>query len=521
MSQIKRVLVSVTDKTGIVDFCKTLSGFGAEIISTGGTAKVIREAGITVKDISDFTGFPEILDGRLKTLHPKVEGGILGDRDLPSHVDQMKKHDLEAIDMIVVNLYEFEKTISQENCSLAHAIENIDIGGPTMLRAGAKNYKHVSVVTDPGDYKVITEEMKNNKGVVSVETNFRLAQKVFKLTAYYDSVIAGYLDADLFPQKLSVPLTKITDLRYGENPHQKAALYAECKGKAHLAPTLVDAVQKQGKELSFNNYLDLEAAFQIVKEFSDPACVIIKHTNPCGVALGKNIFEAYTRALECDPVSSFGGIVGLNREVDEATAVKMSEIFFECIVAPSFSSAALEVFGKKKNLRLLEVPFSVSKNPLDFKKISGGFLIQDADSKSDEISLSQTVTTRKPGDDELSELAFAWKIVKHVKSNAIVITQNRQIVGVGAGQMSRVDSVNIACSRLQDRTIARSHDRTGPLVLASDAFFPFRDGLDLAAKHGVKAVIQPGGSVKDPEVIEAANQHQIAMVFTGKRHFKH
>lgn len=526
MPKISRAIVSVTDKTGIVEFCKTLVELQIEILSTGGTAKVLREQQIPVKDVAEYTGFPEILDGRLKTLHPLIEGGILGIRKNKEHQTQMASLGIAPIDMVVVNLYAFEKTV-KEGCALAEAIENIDIGGPTMLRAAAKNWQDVTVVVDPADYKKIASELAANRGVMPPQTNFELMIKTFERTAAYDAAISAYLagqslaDQSLasqsggksktWPGHVTLQFEKIQDLRYGENPHQSAAVYQQIPA---TSASIAAIKQLHGKELSFNNFIDLEAAYNCVKEFAEPASVIIKHTNPCGVALGKTLVEAFLRARASDPVSAFGGILGFNRRVDQQTAEAIGETFFECILAPGFDDAALAFLKSKKNLRLMVMTdFSPGSPEWDFKKISGGLLLQDGDHGSVDLKTCQVPTKRKPTADELAELAFAWKIAKHVKSNAIVFTKNRQVLGVGAGQMSRVDSTRIAAMKAQ-QPLAGS-------VAASDAFFPFRDGLDEIVRHKITAIVQPGGSVKDAEVIKAADEHGLAMVLTGMRHFRH
>ncbi len=517
MPHIKKALVSVTDKTGLVDFCRELVSMGVEILSTGGTAKILRDQNIPVTDVSQYTGFPEALDGRLKTLHPKIEGGILGIRKNPAHQQQMKQLGIEAIDLVVVNLYDFEKAASKEEALLEEMIEHIDIGGPTMLRAGAKNYQDVTVVIDPQDYQAIISEMKQNKGQVDPKTNFRLAVKVFEATARYDSMIASRLSFGLeppqpFPRTLILRFEKIQTLRYGENPHQLAAYYRE---HSLLRGALTGANQLHGKELSYNNILDCDASLQCVAEFNEPACVIVKHTNPCGAALGENLKEAFIQARDGDPVSSFGGIVAVNRRMDQETARALGETFFECVVAPGYDDQALSLLRAKKNLRLLslkEMPVLKSWD-LQYHRVSGGLLVQENDAHNINLSSCPVPTQRKPTAEELEELAFAWKLVKHVKSNAIVLTKNQQLIGVGAGQMSRVDSVKLA--------VSKSRIALEGAVMASDAFFPFRDGLDQAAQAGIKAVIQPGGSVKDAEVIASADEYGIAMVFTGTRHFRH
>lgn len=516
MPKITRAIVSVTDKTGIVEFCKTLVALQIEILSTGGTAKVLREHQIPVRDVAEYTGFPEILDGRLKTLHPLIEGGILGIRKNKEHQAQMARQGIAPIDMVVVNLYAFEKTVAGGS-ALHEAIENIDIGGPTMLRAAAKNWQDVTVVVDPADYKKIASELAANQGVIAEQTNFDLMIKTFQRTAAYDAAISAYLasqsggESKTWPQHVTLQFEKIQDLRYGENPHQAAAVYQQIPA---TSASIAAIKQLHGKELSFNNFIDLEAAYNCVKEFAEPASVIIKHTNPCGVALGKDLVEAFLRARASDPVSAFGGILGFNRRLDQKTAEAIGETFFECILAPGFDDAALAFLKSKKNLRLMVMTdFAPGGKEWDFKKISGGLLLQDGDDGSVDLKTCQVPTKRKPTADELAELAFAWKIAKHVKSNAIVFTKNRQVLGVGAGQMSRVDSTRIAAMKAQ-QPLAGS-------VAASDAFFPFRDGLDEIAGHKISAIVQPGGSVKDAEVIKAADEHGLAMVLTGMRHFRH
>jgi phosphoribosylaminoimidazolecarboxamide formyltransferase/IMP cyclohydrolase len=519
MAKIARALISVSDKTGIVEFSKELARYNVEILSTGGTAKLLRDAGLAVKDVSEFTGFPEMLDGRVKTLHPKVHGGLLGMRSNPSHVAMMKEFGIEPIDMVVVNLYPFEATVEKDGCTLEEAIENIDIGGPTMLRSAAKNHPDVTVIVDHNDYRLVLAEMAENGGTIGAMTNFTLAVKVFQHTAAYDGAISNYLGARLgekieeYPATFTLQVKKAQDLRYGENPHQSAAFYLE---KSVSEPSVSNAVQLQGKELSFNNIIDLDAAIETVKEFHDQAAaVIIKHTNPCGVALAKAPLDAYLKARECDPVSAFGGIVGFNRIVDRAAASELSSTFLEAVIAPGYTEEALEIFKAKKNVRVMQVPIltTYEQDGYDFKKVVGGLLIQGRDMGTVRAANCRVVTTRTPTADELSALDFAWKVCKHVKSNAIVFTTRDQTIGIGAGQMSRVDSSRIAVQKAQLPTKGT--------VLASDAFFPFRDGVDAAAEAGVTAIIQPGGSVRDEEVIRAADEHGMAMVFTGMRHFRH
>ncbi|MGA9640202.1 MAG: bifunctional phosphoribosylaminoimidazolecarboxamide formyltransferase/IMP cyclohydrolase [Terriglobales bacterium] len=516
MSRVQRAILSVTDKSGLVDFARQLSGLGVELVSTGGTAKLLRDSGIAVQDVSDLTGFPEMLDGRVKTLHPKVHGGILHRRDDAGHRAAVAEHGIPAIDMVVVNLYAFEKTAAKPGVHFEELIENIDIGGPSMIRSAAKNFQDVAVVTSPGDYAAIADEMARAGGELSKETKWRLAQKAFATTAAYDSAIASTLERvgekfELsppagFPATLRLSFHKQMDLRYGENPHQKAAMYADdsAAGVAH-------AKQVQGKELSYNNIVDLQAAWDLAHEFEGPFCGIIKHTNPCGAATGKTLAEAYVRALECDPVSAFGGVIGVNRPIDAAAASEMAKLFLEVIAAPSFDAAAKQVFASKKNLRLVEVP--PGRQDWVLKNISGGLLVQDADLLQLKESDLKVMTKRAPTAEEHRALLFAWKICKHVKSNAILYARDGQTVGVGAGQMSRVDSCKIGAMKAQL-----------PLkgtVAASDAFFPFPDGVEEIAKAGATAIIQPGGSVRDQEVIEAADRLGLAMIFTGVRHFRH
>ena len=516
--KIERAILSVTDKTGLTDFARKLAGMGVELISTGGTAKLLRGAGISVKDISEITGFPEMLDGRVKTLHPKVHGGILHRRENAAHRTAVAEHGIQPIDMVVVNLYAFEKTAAKSGVHFDELIENIDIGGPSMIRSAAKNFQDVAVVTSPRDYEAIAEEMARSGGSLSSQTKWRLAQKAFATTAAYDSAIASTLERvsvngnfelhppDRFPEHLRLSFTKVADLRYGENPHQKAAMYSDGSGTG-----VANAHQVQGKELSYNNIVDLEAAWDLAQEFEEPVCAIIKHTNPCGAATGKTLAEAYKRALECDPVSAFGGVIGVNRPVDPAAAEEMAKLFLEVIAAPSFDKAAVEKFAAKKNLRLVEIANSPQKWVL--KNVSGGMLMQDADLHQLKESDLRVVTQRQPTPEEKRALLFAWRVCKHVKSNAILYARDGQTVGVGAGQMSRVDSCRIGAQKA-----------VLPLkgtVAASDAFFPFPDGVEEIGKAGATAIIQPGGSVRDQEVIEAADRLGLAMVFTGVRHFRH
>ncbi len=512
-------MISVSDKTGVVAFAKTLAGYGVEILSTGGTAKLLREAGLNVKDVSEFTGFPEMLDGRVKTLHPKVHGGLLGIRSNPEHQAKMQEHGIQPIDLVVVNLYPFEATVAKPDCTLEAAIENIDIGGPTMLRSAAKNNRDVTVLVDSTDYQPVLDEMAASGGCVSEKTNFRLAVKVYQHTAAYDGAISNWLgvrlEAELveYPDTFTMQVKKVQDLRYGENPHQTAAFYVEHNV---TEPCVSNAVQLQGKELSFNNIIDLNAAIETVKEFNGkPAAVIIKHTNPCGVALGDSSLNAYLKARECDPVSAFGGIVGFNRQVDADAARELTSTFLEAVIAPGYTQEALDIFTAKKNVRVMQVPLlgDYLQNGYDMKRVVGGLLLQGRDLGMVAAADCRVVTQRTPNDTELAALDFAWRVCKHVKSNAIVFTTSDQTVGIGAGQMSRVDSSKIA--------VQKALLPVKGTVLASDAFFPFRDGVDAAAEAGVTAIIQPGGSIRDEEVIQAANEHGIAMVFTNMRHFRH
>jgi len=537
-SGIQRAILSVTDKTGLVDFAGQLSSLGIELISTGGTAKLLRDSGIAVKDISELTGFPEMLDGRVKTLHPKVHGGILHRRQNPAHVAAVAEHGIQPIDMVVVNLYAFEKTAAKPGVGFEELIENIDIGGPSMIRSAAKNFHDVAVVTSPADYPAIAEELGRSQGELSLETKWKLAQKAFATTAAYDSAIASTLEsipdannfvpsaaAELrsagqpgaavptFPKTLRLSFQKTLDLRYGENPHQRAAMYSDGSGLG-----VANARQLQGKELSYNNIVDLQAAWDLAQEFDpslDPnaaaVCAIIKHTNPAGCATGKTLAEAYKRALECDPVSAFGGVIGVNCPIDGEAAEEMHKLFLEVIAAPSFDEAAKARFASKKNLRLVEVKAAPQRWVL--KNVSGGILLQDNDSRPLQDVDLKVVTQRAPTPEETRALLFAWKVCKHVKSNAIVYARDGQTVGVGAGQMSRVDSARIGAMKAQL-----------PLqgtVAASDAFFPFPDGVEEIAKAGATAIIQPGGSQRDPEVIAAADRLGLAMLFTGVRHFRH
>ena len=554
--RIRRALISVSDKTGIVEFATRLKGFGVEIISTGGTARTLREAGVDVLDVSDLTGFPEMMDGRIKTLHPRVHGGLLALRDNPDHIAAMEKHGIEPIDMVVINLYPFEQTINRAGVTQEEAIEQIDIGGPAMIRSAAKNAQDVAVVVVAEEYSKLFSEMQQHAGSLSLETRRRLARTAFMHTARYDAIIGAYLvgafprpesrtdhsigsggaaftitsdgevrrpdpalaiDSEEFsleafhgvlPSSASWSISKSADLRYGENPHQLAALY-KLPGRHGIA----NAEQLSGKEMSFNNYVDADAAWQLVFDFEETACAIIKHTNPAGVAMDSLAVEAYRKALATDPISAFGGIVAFNCPVDEAAARAVVEIFTEVLVAPDYDPAALEILRQKKNLRVLRCWPHSQKSAVEYKQISGGMLVQTRDTHRLKREDLKVVTKRAPSEKEIDDLLFAWMVCKHTKSNAIVYARNKQTIGVGAGQMSRVDSVKLGAMRAQLPTPGS--------VLASDAFFPFRDGLDEAAKHGITAVIEPGGSVRDEEVIAAADEHGLAIVFTGVRHFKH
>jgi phosphoribosylaminoimidazolecarboxamide formyltransferase/IMP cyclohydrolase len=523
--KIQRALLSVSDKTGLVDFARALANDGVELLSTGGTAKALRDAGLAVIDVSEYTGFPEMLDGRVKTLHPKVHGGILARRDLSEHVATMASHNMPYIDLVCVNLYPFVATVSKPH-TLDEAIENIDIGGPAMVRSSAKNYHHVAIVTDPADYSALVAEMQTNEGSLTDATRFNLAKKAFTHTAQYDGHISNYLTAlneqgerETFGEQLTLQFSRAQTCRYGENPHQAGAFYVEANAPAG---TIATARQIQGKELSYNNIADTDAALECVKQFGNgagdtaPACVIVKHANPCGVAYGSSLLDAYNRAYQTDPESAFGGIIAFNGRLDGETASAIVERqFVEVIIAPEVSPEASAAVAAKKNVRLLECgQWSGSVAQLDMKRVAGGLLVQDAD-----VLLHgelKTVTDRAPTAQEMDDLLFAWRVAKFVKSNAIVYARDRMTVGVGAGQMSRINSARIAAIKAEHAGLPVPGS-----VMASDAFFPFRDGIDQAAAAGIKAVIQPGGSMRDDEVIAAANEHGIAMVFTGTRHFRH
>ena len=518
---IKQALISVSDKTGIVEFAQALSQCGVTILSTGGTAKELKNAGIDVIEVSDYTGFPEMLDGRVKTLHPKIHAGILAQRDLPAHMEIMERMSFSTIELVVVNLYPFSETIAKVSSSLEEAIENIDIGGPTMVRAAAKNYKNVTVVTDPEDYNSVLNEIRSNDCIVSQQYRFHLACKAFSHTAAYDSVISNYLTGissdgqhKSFPASLNLNFTMAQDLRYGENPHQEAAFYRD---HSSAAPgSLANYTQLQGKELSYNNIADADAAWECVKTFDSPACVIIKHANPCGVAVSDNPLMAYKTALATDPTSAFGGIIAFNRELDGVTAEAVIKQFVEVIIVPSITNEARDILAQKKNVRVLILHLTGGNNTLDFKRVGGGLLVQAPDNLNIDTSHLKVVTKVQPTQQEMKDLLFAWRVAKFVKSNAIVFCLNGQTLGIGAGQMSRVDSARIASIKAQNSELTLDGS-----VVASDAFFPFRDGLDVVVRAGAKAIIQPGGSMRDEEVIAAADEHGVTMVFTNTRHFRH
>ena len=525
MTPITRALISVSDKTGIVEFAQALAQAGVEILSTGGTAKLLAEQGLPVIEVADYTGFPEMLDGRVKTLHPKVHGGILGRRDLPEHVAKMAEHGIGNIDLVCVNLYPFEATIANPDCTLEDAIENIDIGGPTMVRSAAKNWAHVAIVTDSADYAALADELRANAGKLSKPTRFALAKKAFTHTAAYDGAISNYLtslaegevtgtpERVAFPNRLNLQLVKVQDMRYGENPHQAAAFYRDLDP---AAGSIANYRQLQGKELSYNNIADADAAWEAVKTFDAPACVIVKHANPCGVAVAADPLSAYKLAFATDTTSAFGGIIAFNREVDAATVEVVSAQFLEVLLAPSFTDEAKALIAAKKNVRVLEIPLAAGANPFELKRVGGGVLVQTPDVRNVTLPELRVVTERAPSEQEMSDLLFAWRVAKFVKSNAIVFCKDGQTAGIGAGQMSRVDSTRIAARKAADAGL--------PLVgavAASDAFFPFRDGIDVIAEQGIKALIHPGGSMRDEEVFAAANEHGIAMVLTGVRHFRH
>ncbi len=519
MHKIKKALVSVSDKAGIVALCRELASLGVQLLSTGGTAKLLEKEGVAVTEVSSYTGFPEMLDGRVKTLHPKIHGGLLARRDTPAHLDAIRRADIEPIDLLVVNLYPFQATVADPDCRLEDAIENIDIGGPAMLRSAAKNHAGVAVVVDPADYARVLQELRTNGGV-SDATRFELAKKVFAHTAAYDGAIANYLSAlesdgarAAYPGVLTLQFQRLQQMRYGENPHQSAAFYRDAHA---VAGALAGYRQIQGKALSFNNIADADTAWECIKSFSEPACVIVKHANPCGVAIAENLLSAYRKAFKTDPVSAFGGILAFNRALDRDTAEAFGKQFAEVVIAPRIESEARELLAGKQNLRVLEVPLEHGTQAQDFKRVGGGLLVQSPDAHAIERSALKVVTRRRPTEPQWGDLLFAWSVAKYVKSNAIVFVRDGMTVGVGAGQMSRVDSARIASIKAQSAGL----ELAGSTV-ASDAFFPFRDGLDVVVDAGAVAVIQPGGSVRDEEVIAAADERGVAMVFTGVRHFRH
>ena len=520
MASVKRALISVSDKTGLVDFARCLARYDCEIISTGGTARTLREAGLPVAEVSDYTGFPEMLDGRVKTLHPRIHGGILARRDEPEHVRALAQHGIPEIDLVVVNLYPFAQTVAR-GAALGDAIENIDIGGPAMVRSAAKNYRGVAVVTDPADYPTIIEELDASAGAIGLKLRFALAKKAFSHTAAYDSAISNYLtsldEQDLpgpFPQRLNLNFERVQSLRYGENPHQNAAFYRDLDP---LPGGLASYRQIQGKELSYNNIADADAAWECVKSLeAQPACVIVKHANPCGVAVADDLTEAYRRAFATDPTSAFGGIIALNRTLDAGAADAVSSQFVEVLIAPEVCPEARAILARKPNIRVLEIDLKAGANRWDFKRVGGGLLLQSPDTMAVGAGELRCMTRRQPSPHELADLLFAWRVAKFVKSNAIVFCGEGRTLGVGAGQMSRVDSARIAARK----SVSAGLSLHGSVV-ASDAFFPFRDGIDVLAEAGARAVVQPGGSLRDDEVIAAADEHGLAMVFTGIRHFRH
>ena len=520
---IKQALISVSDKTGVLEFARALAAMNVKLLSTGGTAKLLAEHGLAVTEVADYTGFPEMLDGRVKTLHPKVHGGILARRDLPQHMDALSQHDIPTIDMVVVNLYPFQQTVAKENCLLEDAIENIDIGGPAILRSSAKNHKDVVVICDPSDYQRVLAEMQANSGEVSFDTRFDLAIKVFAHTAQYDGAITNYLSAlgpdrqhssrAKYPATLNLQFVKLQDMRYGENPHQSAAFYRDV---TTVEGALANYRQLQGKELSYNNIADADAAWECVKTLDAPACVIVKHANPCGVAVGADAHEAYSKALKTDPTSAFGGIIAFNCALDGKAAEAVAQQFVEVLIAPAFSDAARKVFESKQNVRLLEIPIGQAVNTFDLKRVGGGLLLQSADAKNLQESELTIVSKKQPTPAQLHDMMFAWRVAKFVKSNAIVFCGNGMTLGVGAGQMSRIDSARIASIKAQNASLSLAGS-----VVASDAFFPFRDGLDVVVAAGANCVIQPGGSMRDQEVIDAADEQGVVMAYTGTRHFRH
>ena len=520
---IKQALISVSDKSGVLEFARALHAMQVRILSTGGTAKLLADNGIPVTEVADYTGFPEMLDGRVKTLHPKIHGGILARRDFAEHQAALQQHDIPTIDMVVVNLYPFQQTVAKEECSLEDAIENIDIGGPAMLRSSAKNHKDVVVICDPSDYSRVLEEMKSGQGEVSYETRFALAMKVFAHTAQYDGAITNYFTSlgedkqhatrSEYPATLNLHFEKVQEMRYGENPHQSAAFYRDLKA---FDGALANYRQLQGKELSYNNIADADAAWECVKTFEEPACVIIKHANPCGVAIAASPLEAYQKAFQTDSQSAFGGIIAFNRELDGAAAQVVAKQFVEVLIAPAFSAEAKQIFSAKQNVRLLEIPLGQGINSYDVKRVGGGLLVQSPDAKNVQVAELKVVSKKQPTPAQMQDLMFAWRVAKFVKSNAIVFCANGMTLGVGAGQMSRIDSARIASIKAQNAGLSLAGS-----AVASDAFFPFRDGLDVVVEAGATAVIHPGGSVRDQEVIAAADEHGIVMLLTGTRHFRH
>ena len=520
---IRQALISVSDKTGVLEFARALASLNVRLLSTGGTARLLAEHGLEVTEVADYTGFPEMLDGRVKTLHPKVHGGILARRDFPSHMQTLAEHHIPTNDMVVVNLYPFQQTVAKDQCSLEDAIENIDIGGPAMLRSSAKNHKDVVVICDPADYDKVLNEMRTGQTDVSYETRFALAKKVFAHTAQYDGAITNYLSSlgpdyqhatrSDYPETLNLQFTKVQDMRYGENPHQSAAFYRDI---VSVEGALANYRQLQGKELSYNNIADADAAWECVKSLDGSACVIIKHANPCGVALGADAADAYAKALQTDPASAFGGIIALNIEVDGKAAEAIAKQFVEVLIAPAFTAEARKIFEAKQNVRLLEIPLGHGSNAFDIKRVGGGLLLQAPDAKHVMLDEFTIVSKKQPTVQQLQDMMFAWRVAKFVKSNAIVFCGNGMTLGVGAGQMSRVDSARIASIKAQN-----AHLSLAGSTVASDAFFPFRDGLDVVVSAGATAIVQPGGSMRDQEVIDAADEQGVVMAFTGVRHFRH
>jgi phosphoribosylaminoimidazolecarboxamide formyltransferase / IMP cyclohydrolase len=519
MHRVRQALISVSDKVGVVDFARALAAAGVALLSTGGTARLLQQSGIPVTEVSEYTGFPEMLDGRVKTLHPKVHGGILARRDLPEHMKAIEAHGIGTIDLLVVNLYPFQQTVARPDCPLDEAIENIDIGGPAMLRAAAKNWGGVAVVVDPADYARVLDDVRTD-GAVAEPLRFELACKAFAHTAGYDGAIANYLTTvrhdgtrDPYPDTLSLQFRKVQSMRYGENPHQTAAFYRDAEA---AAGTLGHYRQLQGKELSYNNIADADAAWECAKSFDEPACVIVKHANPCGVAVGLDALEAYGLAFKTDPTSAFGGIIAFNRPLEGPAAEQVARQFVEVVIAPGYSAEARQVLAAKQNVRVLEIPLARASNRLDLKRVGGGVLVQSPDERNLSVEELRVVTRRQPSQTEMRDLLFAWRVAKFVKSNAIVFCSGGRTLGVGAGQMSRIDSARIASIKAANAGLALAGS-----VVASDAFFPFRDGLDVVVDAGAVAIVQPGGSVRDDEVVAAADERGVAMLFTGVRHFRH